>query len=64
MGVLLPILGAVALVVVGAAYLQNTSFGWPFLVCSYSFGLCGYPNWVAIGAVAMFVAYFAYRSWV
>ena len=63
MKLLLLILMGAAVVIVGASYLEFTSSGWAYSVCSLTFGLCDFPTWVAIGASMLFAMYMAYWSW-
>jgi len=63
MKILLLVLFGAALTIAGASYLEFTTSGWAYLVCSYSYGLCNHPNWAAIGASVLFATYMSYCSW-
>ena len=64
MAALLLFLLAAALTIFVAAYLQHSHFGWAYLTCSYTLGLCNAPGWVGVAAAVLFAVYIAHRSWV
>jgi len=64
MGVLFLVLIGAALTILGASYIEFSSSAWAYEVCVYSFGLCKYPNLLAISASVLFALYMAYWSWI